>query len=970
MCILLPSNTLGRIHAALISRKDAVIALSLYAVLISIIYSPVVFARKSQIPSLYQPHGVMAQGAYKQKGRVPQNTFNADIATGAYYEFPVNKLVGDMYKNGELPLWNPYQASGTPLAAQYSTRAFFPYQILEDISPVAAWDFFLLGRLLMAGFFTYLFLRAAGLGCWSAFAGGVFYMFSGAFTWFISLEQMVNVAMMLPVVLYTVERLSRTGISFKNSSREIAVSGIAFALLLLAGQPEAALYASSLAAAFFLFRIISLYTIRNIFKASLKLVSSYFIGLGLCAPLLFIFLELVSLSYHIHPAGGQMGIQSLANWKSIFAALTPGVTEFPSDPEMILGVSLLVQLGDGFFYRFMPINGVWDALGGYTGILPVLLIMVGFITSFSNRGFGKRGMLYFFAFFGGAIILKNLGVRPFIWLGYIPLFDQVWSLRWAGPAWVFSLSAAAAVSIESIEFFTVKGMDRVTRVTEGSGLSRLKSAAEGYFNAKPYMAFCIPFALLLGIYILIPFFPTVIMTIKKDELFNLNMRPFVLPSMFSGSLVTIITLISAFLMLLFSRGDGRKAVYGIIPLGVLELWWAVPRGYDALWLFYKWIPFFAGFTAVLLFYTARWRSAVAFTVLFFATFLTLDTLSPMGLPLRQDPFRPAPYVEYLRKQDGQFRAAGLDGVLFPNFACALRINDVRYVNSLLASTYQNYRTRYLHADTFDEGPASALWFTGRPERCALTRGESGTTEARYRFFSRPAEEDIIKRLRNYSLLGVKYFIIPNGFFSGVDSSGRYFNAYNGNYREGLRPVYDKEVKVFENTAAIERAFVVYDYEYADSYENAQKMAFEDNESDKDAQGSRDGKRFDLKRRAVLEERLGNTVQKEPKGEGHYKAAIIEYRPNRVIVDVSTDRDGLLVLTDVYYPGWSVTVNNKDAKLLRVDGLVRGVEVKDGRSIVVFKYLPLSFKAGLAVSILTAIVCVVLLFNGSSFKTVK
>src|SRR3989304_847479 len=214
-------------------KNEYLLAFALYLAAIALFYFPVVFCNKSLQPSLYSPYGVTQSWPYGYEGRTPENTFHIDLATPAFYEWPVNKLIGDIYKRGELPLWNPYQAAGTPLAAQYSTRAFFPYQILENISPPWSWDYFILGRLWIAGFFTSLFLRALRLSPPSAFLGGVFYMLSGSLVWFINLEQMANGAMVLPV------RKSRIKMAGTRKPFSLPkISGVSFALQLLAGQPE------------------------------------------------------------------------------------------------------------------------------------------------------------------------------------------------------------------------------------------------------------------------------------------------------------------------------------------------------------------------------------------------------------------------------------------------------------------------------------------------------------------------------------------------------------------------------------------------------------------------------------------------------------------------------------------------------------------------------------------------------------
>jgi hypothetical protein len=331
------------------------------------------------------------------------------------------------------------------------------------------------------------------------------------------------------------------------------------------------------------------------------------------------------------------------------------------------------------------------------------------------------------------------------------------------------------------------------------------------------------------------------------------------------------------------------------------------------------------------------EAAFAVAVFFAATF-ALDVYSPRGFPQREDPFKEAPYVEFLRENLGEHRAAGGYGVLFPNFSSAIGIKDVRYVNSILPGTYQSFRKNHLHVDSIDEGPSSGLWFSGRPERCrAKTAPVKGKeAEAIYDFWLRPIEEDVITKLGNYSLLGLKYLVLPQDTSYGMHDSMFSFERYD---LSALPLVYDKEVKVYENPHVLERAFVVYDYELADSFEKAQEIAAD--------------KGFDMRKRAVVEVDPGLSKGKS----GLYKAAIKDYSSNSVTIDVETDRDGVLVLTDTHYPGWKAYVNGENEKLLRVNGLVRGVTVKKGRSIVEFKYRPATFIAGAAAFVAAIGFCV-------------
>ncbi|GGC71730.1 hypothetical protein [Chelatococcus reniformis] len=66
-----------------------------------------------------------------------------------------------------------------------------------------------------------------------------------------------------------------------------------------------------------------------------------------------------------------------------------------------------------------------------------------------------------------------------------------------------------------------------------------------------------------------------------------------------------------------------------------------------------------------------------------------------------------------------------------------------------------------------------------------------------------------------------------------------------------------------------------------------------------------------------------------------------YRRNAIVIDVETDRNALLVLHDIYYPGWEVMVDGEEKRILRTNLLFRGVEIPPGRHRVRFEFKPLS-----------------------------
>jgi hypothetical protein len=73
-------------------------------------------------------------------------------------------------------------------------------------------------------------------------------------------------------------------------------------------------------------------------------------------------------------------------------------------------------------------------------------------------------------------------------------------------------------------------------------------------------------------------------------------------------------------------------------------------------------------------------------------------------------------------------------------------------------------------------------------------------------------------------------------------------------------------------------------------------------------------------------------------------------PQHVEIDVAVDRPGLVVLADVYYPGWELTIDGKPAPIYRVNRIMRGAAVPKGRSHLVYTYAPRSFREGGMISL--------------------
>jgi len=95
--------------------------------------------------------------------------------------------------------------------------------------------------------------------------------------------------------------------------------------------------------------------------------------------------------------------------------------------------------------------------------------------------------------------------------------------------------------------------------------------------------------------------------------------------------------------------------------------------------------------------------------------------------------------------------------------------------------------------------------------------------------------------------------------------------------------------------------------------------------------------------------------------------ISAYRPDEVVVRIDAYAPGLLVLNDVYYPGWKAYVDDAPARLLRANGVMRAVPVMDGRHWVRMVFEPASFRYGCWISGLTLFLLAMLAFRGLLLK---
>ena len=66
-----------------------------------------------------------------------------------------------------------------------------------------------------------------------------------------------------------------------------------------------------------------------------------------------------------------------------------------------------------------------------------------------------------------------------------------------------------------------------------------------------------------------------------------------------------------------------------------------------------------------------------------------------------------------------------------------------------------------------------------------------------------------------------------------------------------------------------------------------------------------------------------------------------YEPNKLTYEVNSGKGGVVVFSEIYYPGWTATVDGEETELGRVNYVLRALQVKPGKHEVVLSFFPKS-----------------------------
>ena len=100
-------------------------------------------------------------------------------------------------------------------------------------------------------------------------------------------------------------------------------------------------------------------------------------------------------------------------------------------------------------------------------------------------------------------------------------------------------------------------------------------------------------------------------------------------------------------------------------------------------------------------------------------------------------------------------------------------------------------------------------------------------------------------------------------------------------------------------------------------------------------------KVDLRHEAVADKRFEETLGASTAQDSTSAVTLLSYEPNRLKYEVKSEKGGVVVFSEIYYPGWTATVDGKEVELGRVNYILRALRVEGGNHQVELAFFPRS-----------------------------
>ncbi len=171
--------------------------------------------------------------------------------------YPWKNLSINLIKKAQLPLWNPYNFSGTPLLANFQSSVFYPFNLLLLILPFSmGWGTLIILQPILGGIFMFLYLKNLRLKNESSFLGSIVFSFSGFSIAWLEWGTIFQTALWLPLILLSVDKIinREEKIKIKDLIVWTTILTLSLSFSFFAGHLQTFFYIFIISVAYILFR--------------------------------------------------------------------------------------------------------------------------------------------------------------------------------------------------------------------------------------------------------------------------------------------------------------------------------------------------------------------------------------------------------------------------------------------------------------------------------------------------------------------------------------------------------------------------------------------------------------------------------------------------------------------------------------------------------------------------------------------
>ena len=114
-----------------------------------------------------------------------------------------------------------------------------------------------------------------------------------------------------------------------------------------------------------------------------------------------------------------------------------------------------------------------------------------------------------------------------------------------------------------------------------------------------------------------------------------------------------------------------------------------------------------------------------------------------------------------------------------------------------------------------------------------------------------------------------------------------------------------------------------------------------------------------KHTAVADQRFQDILGSSSEQDSTSFVVLKEYEASRLAYESTSTKGGVVVFSDIYYPGWSCTIDGKETPIARVNYVLRAIQVPAGKHSIVMSFYPKSVQVTETIAYIALALLVVL-----------